>query len=261
MKKTNLSLFTVLLSLVVLSSLNSCISSKRLAYFRNIQKDSTARIQAESFENKIIANDVLDISFSFTDVPTMALMNNPAATYTAGINGGVSGYLVDKEGSIKLPLLGSVKAIGYTKSELSNNITKLLVDKKIALEPIVTIRIVNYRVTILGEVNRPGVVTIPNEHVTLPEALAYAGDLTPFGKRDNVLLIRETDGNRIYKRFSLNEAQLFDKDLYYLQNQDILYIEPNNARAASADRTTQLIPYFFSTVSLLLVLYVQFIKN
>jgi polysaccharide export outer membrane protein len=166
-----------------------------------------------------------------------------------------------KTGSIKLPLIGLVKAEGLTKIQLANSITETLLSKQIAKTPIVNVRIVNFKVTILGEVSRPGVIPVPNERMTLPEALASAGDLTAFGKRDNVLLIREVDGKRITRRFSLNQSQLFDKDIYNLQNQDIIYVEPNSARAAAADRTTQLIPYFFSAASLLIVIYLQFIKN
>ena len=90
--------------------------------------------------------------------------------------------------------------------------------------------------------------------------MGLAGDLTPYGKRENVLLIREIDGKRIYKRFSLNKDQLFEKEIYNLQNQDIVYVEPNNVRAANTDRFTQLLPTIFSAIGLLIVLYTQFIR-
>jgi polysaccharide export outer membrane protein len=139
-------------------------------------------------------------------------------------------------------------------------ISETILAKKYAKEPIVTVRILNYKVTVLGEVARPGVIPVPNERITLPEALGTAGDLTAYGKRHNVLLIREVNGQRIYKRFSLNQDQMFDKDIYNLQNQDIIYVEPNNARAASADRSTQLIPIGLSAISLLITIYVLFFK-
>jgi len=259
MKKTTYSLLAISLAFVALSFLSSCISSRKLAYFNNIQKDSTAAITEQRLETKINVADLLQINMSTLDPATTAILNSSTAVNSG--QGGVSGYLVDETGNIKMPLLGSVKAEGLTKIQLADYITNTLLSKQIAKNPIVNVRIVNFKVTVLGEVGHPGVIAVPNERITLPEALASAGDLTLYGKRSNVLLIREVDGKRTWKRFSLNESQLFDKDIYNLQNQDIIYVEPNNARAASSDRTTQLIPYFFSAASLLIVIYLQFIKK
>nr|WP_294950549.1 polysaccharide biosynthesis/export family protein [uncultured Mucilaginibacter sp.] len=259
MKKNIYSFFAILLAFVALSSLNSCVSSKKLTYFNNLQKDTTFAIDVQRLETKINIADILQINISLPDPQTTLILNSSTAVNTGG--GGASGYLVDETGFIKLPLIGSIKAEGLTKIQLANVITETILSKQIGKSPIVNVRIVNYKVTILGEVARPGVIPVPNERITLPEALGAAGDLTAYGKRTNVLLIRELNGKRITKRFSLNESQLFDKDIYNLQNQDIIYVEPNSARAAAADRTTQLIPYFFSAVSLLIVIYLQFIKN
>lgn len=259
MKKTTFSLLAISLAFVALSFLSSCISSRKLAYFNNIQKDSTAAITEQRLETKITISDLLQINISTLDPQTTAILNTSTAVNSG--QGGLSGYLVDETGNIKMPLLGSVKAEGLTKIQLADYITATLLSKQIAKNPIVNVRIVNFKVTVLGEVGHPGVIPVPNERITLPEALGAAGDLTAYGKRNNVLLIREVDGKRTWKRFSLNESQLFDKDIYNLQNQDIIYVEPNSARAATADRTTQLIPYFFSAVSLLIVIYLQFIKK
>ncbi len=259
MKNNSYSFIAILLAFLALSCLNSCVSSKKLAYFTNLQRDSTATIEEQRLQTKINVSDILQINISTPDPITTAILNSSTAINTG--QGGVSGYLVDETGSIKLPLIGLVKAEGLTKIQLANAITETLLSKQIAKTPIVNVRIVNFKITVLGEVSRPGVIPVPNERMTLPEALASAGDLTSYGKRDNVLLIREVDGKRITKRFSLNQSQLFDKDIYNLQNQDIIYVEPNSARAAASDRTTQLIPYFFSAASLLIVIYLQFIKN
>ncbi|AMR34091.1 hypothetical protein A0256_22895 [Mucilaginibacter sp. PAMC 26640] len=259
MKKTTSAFFAILLAVVALSSLNSCISSRKLAYFNNIQHDSTAVIDVQRLETKIAVADILQINISTPDNLTTGILNANTAVSSGG--NGVSGYLVDQSGDIKIPLIGAVKAVGLTKIQLSDAITKVLLDKQIAKNPIVNVRILNFKVTVLGEVNRPGVIQVANERITLPEAIGNAGDLTVYGKRNNVLLIREVDGKRTWKRFNLNNSELFDKDIYNLQNQDIIYIEPNNARAAASDRSTQLIPYAFSAISLLLVIYVQFIKN
>jgi polysaccharide export outer membrane protein len=259
-KNITYSLLTFLFAIVLLSSLNSCINAKKLTYFNNIVKDSTAVIQINKLETVISNSDILSINISTPDATTTGILNSQFAINESQGQGGASGYLVDEKGVIKMPLIGTIKAAGLTKSQLAASITSIILSKKIAIDPIVNIRIINFKVTVLGEVTHPGVFPAPNEHMTLPEALGLAGDLSPYGKRNNVLLIREVGGKRIYKRFSLNNDQLFDPEIYNLQNQDIIYIEPNNARAAIGDRTTQLLPIFFSTVSLLLVIYTQFIR-
>lgn len=258
MKKNSYSLIVILLAVLAMSSLNSCVSSRNLAYFNNIKRDTSYVIDEQRLETKINISDILQINISTPDQATTAMLNSSTAVNTG--QGGYSGYLVDETGIIKIPLIGAIKAEGLTKIQLANSITETLLSKQIAKTPIVNVRIVNFKVTVLGEVSKPGVVAVPNERITLPEALAQSGDLTSFGRRNNVLLIREQNGKRITKRFSLNDSQLFEKDIYNLQNQDIIYVEPNDAKAAAADRSTQLIPYFFSAASLLLVIYLQFIK-
>ncbi len=255
MKKTFFCLCTIILGFILISSLNSCVSTKDLTYFNNVTKDTTEKIQLQALETIISKNDILQINFSTLDPATTTILN---AANSIGSSGATNGYLVDEAGIIKLPLIGALKAEGFTKRQLASTITEELLSKKLALDPIVTVRIVNYKVTILGEVNHPGVIPVPNERITLPEAIGEAGDLTIYGKRNNVLLIREVDGKRIYKRFSLNNDQLFNKDIYNLQNQDIIYVEPNKARASASDITTQLLPVGISIVSLLLIIYSQF---
>ncbi len=257
--RTNFGLYILICGFAVLFSLNSCVSSKQLAYFNNIRRDSVSQIHPLNLETKINKNDELQINISTLDEAIVHLLN--PLSVSASATGALGGYLVDESGMIKLPLIGSMKAEGLTKKQLAQEITDQLLSKQIAKDPIVIVRLLNYKVTVLGEVARPGVIPVPNEKITLPEALGEAGDLTAYGRRNNILLIRETDGKRYYKRFSLNNDQLFDKEIYNLQNEDIIYVEPNNARAATADRFTQLLPIGISVVSLLLVIYVQFLKH
>lgn len=259
MKKIIFYLPILLFGLYSVLTLNSCANSKKLAYFNNIQHDSISQIQLQSVETIISKNDVIQVSISTLDEATTHLLN-PANLVSTGTTSN-NGYLVDETGIIKIPLIGAVKAEGLTKRQLAKVITDDLLDQKIAKDPVVVVRILNYKVTVLGEVGRPGVIEVPNERITLPEALGQAGDLTIYGRRNNVLLIREVGDKRIYKRFSLNESELFDKDIYNLQNQDIIYVEPDNARAASTDRSTTLIPLAMSVISLLLVVYLDFVKN
>ena len=260
MRRAIIYLLTLILGFIFLNSLNSCVSTKDLAYFNNIKKDSIAQIQLQSIETIISKNDVLQINISTLDPVTTAIFNstgtvNAGVSSTSGVTGG---YLVDETGVVKIPLIGTIKAAGLTKRELAGKITDNILSKKLAIDPIVTVRIINYKITVLGEVARPGVITVPNEKITLPEALGQAGDLTIYGKRDNVLLIREVGGVRTMKRINLNNDNLFNKDVYNLQNEDIIYVEPNKSRALSSDFTTQLLPIGVSLVSLIIIIYTQF---
>ena len=157
------------------------------------------------------------------------------------------GYLVDTDGNIYFPLLGSIKAEGLTKTQLKDKIRNLSIEKKILLDPIVNIRFLNFRVTVLGEVGRPTVIPIPNEKISLLEALGLAGDLTIYGNRTNVMVIREEvvpgqKDQRSIHRLNLNSAELFTSHYYYLQSNDIVYVEPNKSKVASTSRATQWLP-------------------
>lgn len=247
-------IFNLIVATIFLGSLlSSCLSSKQLAYFNNIKKDSVSTIQPSNFQTVISKNDILQIEISTPDVVTNARFNSA---------GGIARteYLVDESGVIKLPYLGAVKAEGLSKRQLADFITNALLKGEYAKDPIVTVRLINFRITILGEVLKPGNISVPNEKITLPEALASAGDLTPYGRRNDVLLMREANGTRIYRHIDLNKGQMFDPEVYNLQNQDVIYVYPSKNRAASVDRTGQYISIVASVVSLAIVLYVQFIK-
>jgi polysaccharide biosynthesis/export protein len=269
MKFTKTGLYFPLFVFIVILTMNSCVNSKKLAYFNNIPRDTTVQMQAIPKLFKINKNDLLQITIQSLDVQAMAAFNQTSASASSGgtlpsasaasasgaQSGGTNtGYLVDEKGNITLPLLGIVKAEGLTKEELAEEIKKEFIDKKIILDPIVTIRVLNYKITILGEVNHPGVIPVPNEKITFPEALGLAGDLTVYGRRDNALLVRMVGDKLVYKRFSLNNDQIFDKDVYYLQNNDLIYIEGNKAKAGLSERSTQTIPIFLSALSLLAVI-------
>ena len=257
--KKNLYLFTLLFSISVITCLlSSCGNARKLAYFNNITHDSVASIHKVNLQTIINKNDILDINISTLDEITTRQLN--ASSIGGGLSENSRGYLVDDNGVVKLPLLGIIKAEGLTKYQLADYITKALVEKQLAKEPIVTVRIVSFKITVLGEVTRPGNIPVPTERITLPEALAAAGDLTVYGKRDDILLIREKDGQRIMKHIDLNKGQIFDADIYNLQNQDILYVSPTQNRAGSIDRSGQVISIVASVISLAIVLYVQFIK-
>ena len=261
-------LFSIIICVAILSS---CVDSRKLAYFNNIQRDTTVANLAIPKLFNINKGDLLQINVQSLDVQAMDVLNqiNVTPSTSSGTalpaaapqSANASGTLVDEQGEIKLPLIGTIKAEGLTKQELAAEITKLLIDKKIALDPIVSVRIINYKITVLGEVNHPGVIPVPNERITLPDAIGLAGDLTIYGRRDNLLLVRMVDNKIVYKRFSINNDRLFDKDLYYLQNNDLIYVEGNKAKAALSDRSSQTIPIALSALSFLVVILTLAIRK
>lgn len=175
--------------------LMSCINTRKSTYFNDLSDSriSSTRPVPESF---IVKNDILSIQVTSLSADDAALYNMPNATMVP--NGGVlTGYLVDADGNIQFPVLGAVKAAGLTKDQLKTAITSSLLAKKLLRDPIVSIRHQNFRITVLGEVKSPLVITVPNEKISLLEALGLAGDLTIYAKRDNVLVIREEDGEKV----------------------------------------------------------------
>ncbi|HVF97896.1 MAG TPA: polysaccharide biosynthesis/export family protein [Flavisolibacter sp.] len=203
----------------------------------------------------ITQNDLLSIIVTSLNQSASTVFNAPnvASPASAGNSSAgpiyTSGYLVDNDGNIQFPLLGSIKAAGLTEAMLKNQIVKALTDKKLLLDPIVTIRHLNFRVTVLGEVGGPTVINVPSEKISLLEALGLAGDVTIYGKRDNVLVIREEAGQKIIKRLNLNTSEIFNSPYYYLRSNDIVYVEPNKAKVASSSRGTQLLPIVLSGLS------------
>ena len=141
-------------------------------------------------------------------------------------------YLVNSHGEIDFPVLGKLQVAGLTRSELTDLMTeKISVYVK---SPIITIQIRNFKVSVLGEVNKPGTVNVPNERLSVLDALGMAGDLTIYGNRSNVLLIRDNNGKKEYHRFDLTSAETLTSPYYYLQQNDVLYVEPNKARKGNA---------------------------
>ncbi len=243
--------FVLVLALLTMSS---CGSTKKVIYFPEV-KDGAIPATTPFPESLIQKNDILSITVSSLSADADAPFNSPNI---AAAGGGVAGYLVNSEGNIQFPILGNIKAEGLTKNQLKDKITKSLVDAKQLVDPIVTIRFSNFRVTVLGEVNHPTVVTVPNEKISLLEALGLAGDLTIYGKRQNVMIIREEKDQKIIKRVDLNSAEIFTSPYYYLQSNDIVYVEPNKTKIASVSRGNQLLPIILSGLSLAVIAVQQF---
>ncbi|UPK72913.1 polysaccharide biosynthesis/export family protein [Chitinophaga filiformis] len=184
-----------------------------------------------------------------------------ASPGTAGGGPQVTGYLVNEQGFIEYPVLGQVKAAGLTKEQLTTYLRDELNNRKLMKDPVVSVRFLNYRVTVLGEVSRPGVFAINNERMSIMEALGIAGDITIYGKKDNVLLIREVDGQRTIKRLNLNSDDILSSPYYYLQSNDVVYVEPTKARVANASGNRQTISIILSSISLFVIILDRLILN
>lgn len=244
-------LLTALSFILILGS--SCVNSKKVVYFSG-QGDTTLLSSILVKDYPIQNNDILSISINSLNPEATSIFNTPnisTASYSPSSGGTIqtSGYLVNSNGFIQFPILGDIKAAGITKAQLQNDIKSELVKRKLLIDPIVNIRHMNFKVTVLGEVAKPTVVTVPNEKITLLEALGLAGDLTINAKRDNVLLIREIDNKKTIKRLNLNSRELFTSPYYYLMPNDIVYVEPNNAKVVAASNTRFWLPLVLSGLS------------
>ena len=247
-------LFEIVFFSLILVLGSSCINTRQAKYFPDAM-NGTIATNTPIPESVIQQNDILSITISSPNEEASAMLNTEPARGTEGIAtsatlGGGAGYLVGSDGTVQLPLLGNMKAAGLTKNELKDHIVKTILDKKLLVEPVVSIRFMNFRVTVLGEVNRPSVVSVPNEKISLLEAIGLAGDITIYGKKENVMVIREVNNKKTIARLNLNSNEIFTSEYYYLRSNDIVYVEPNKARVASAGRTNQWLPILFSGLSL-----------
>lgn len=245
------------LLIILLSSLTSCVNIKKATSFHNIP-DSEFKVIDENLEPVVKENDLLSISVTSLNPEATEVFNasNLSVTQTSTATGTTtqaSGYLVDQEGFIRFPILGKIKAAGKTKQELREEITGELVERKLLLEPIVDIRYLNFRVSVLGEVRNPSVVTIPSERVTILEALGLAGDLTVYANRDNILLVREENNVRKLVRLDLTSDEIFTSPYYNLKSNDIIYVEANKSKVASTSRANQWLPIILSSLSLAVI--------
>ncbi|MBS1751536.1 MAG: polysaccharide biosynthesis/export family protein [Bacteroidetes bacterium] len=248
-------------------STTSCVNTKKAAYFYGIGDTTISSSFSKIPEPVIYRNDILTISVSSPNPEADVIFNAPNMLGQAGGMGGggsiasqTAGYLVSPEGNIQFPVLGTIKVAGLTKTAIKDLITKELVDKKLLIEPVVNIRIINFKITVMGEVRNPTVFSVPSEKISILEALGMAGDLTVYAKRDNILLIREVNGEKMVRRLDLNSKNLLESPYYYLKSNDVIYVEPNAARLSSGDRSMQIWPLVLSTVSVLAVVTALLIK-
>jgi polysaccharide export outer membrane protein len=211
--------FGIYLMIGVIFFLTSCIDTKKAIYFNDLPQGEL-KSNTPLPENTIHAQDLLSIVISSSNSEAAGPFNIPNDV----------GYLVGKDSLIELPIIGTLKVAGLTKDELKFNIKKYLLDKKLLINPIVSIRFMNYRVTVLGEVGTPKVITVPDEKLNLLEAIAMSGDLTPYSRKDYVLIIREINGQKVSHRIDLNSQEIFNSPFYNLKSNDIIYVEPTTSK-------------------------------
>lgn len=249
--------FWVMVVVGSIAFLGGCTSAKRLIYFQGAANEDTVAIQ-EPYVPTIKKGDILSVQVSSLNADASVFFNpvsvadNNGSAMANNQLARTSGYLVGNDGTIKLPLIGQLTVVDLTDAQASDLITSKL--KVYLKEPTVNVRNQNFKISVLGEVTRPAVFTIPNERVTIPEALGLAGDLTIYGRRDNVLIIREQGNKRVFTRIDLTRRDAFRSPYYSLRPNDIVYVEPGRARVTSVDRAYLLTPIALSILSLVAII-------
>jgi len=228
--KTVLKFLAITLSIV---SLVSCVSKDKILYIQQgVKSDNN-----NSFEITIQPDDVLQINV-LSENPEVTIPYNMQTTLMIGVSEENPeqrrqiSYLVDSNGMIDYPVLGKIKLAGLSKSEAIIHIQNLL--KEHIKDAVVNIRIMNFKFTVLGEVNRPGSFSNPSERITLLEALGQAGDMTIYGTRNNILVIRENNGTKTTQRVDITKPDFINSEWYYLSQNDVVYVEPNKTRINSS---------------------------
>lgn len=223
---------------------SSCSTNRNISYFNDVpdslKADGLNVALSNYIDPKVKPNDILQISIQTLDpqnatvmglAPTPTFATQPLASTTSQPD--VSGYLVDKDGIIELPLVGKIVVKGMTTTEIREAI-----HQKVSIyykEPVVNVRYVNFEITVLGEVTRPAKYIVPNEKVNLLDALSMAGDLTVYAKRENVMVIRDENGQKKIVRFDLSSSNIFNSPYFYLRQGDIVYVEPGKSKLATTD--------------------------
>ena len=246
-----------MLSVVMLAS---CANVKDIAYFQDKAIDHPEEIDKHG-GIVIQPKDMISIVVSSRNPELSTMFNLPVVSYQAGSEIVTSaaqqrlmGYVVDNDGYIDFPVLGEINVGGMTRWELSEYIKNTLLEKGYLNDAVVTVEFMNFKVSVLGEVNKPGTYTIEGDKVTVLQALSLAGDLTIFGKRNNVTVIREMDGERIFYNVDLCSVDMFKSPAYNLLQNDIVYVEPSKIKARQStldDKGLRMTSIMISSGSLL----------
>lgn len=251
--------------LILTLFMSACSGTKNVPYFQDVslEQQSILKNTAAFTDPTIQPDDILSISILTIDPSSSTSANQTASLQALGTSGNpntgsqtVNGFLVDKNGEVELTVIGKLKLGGLTTFQAKDLIRERA--STLYKNPNVQVRFANFKITVLGEVNKPANYTLPNEKITIMDALGLAGDLTIYGKRENVLLIRERKGEKEFARLNLNSSDIFNTPYYYLRQNDVIYVEPNKAKIATTDANkTRLITIAASITSALLVLLIR----
>jgi polysaccharide export outer membrane protein len=218
--------------------LSACSSYNKIPYFQNINRSAPTRENISNFTALTIQNsDILDVSVNSLN----PLAYNDSTTR-------ITGYLVDHNGEIKLPMIGKLKVTGLTTSVVGEQIEQKL--QTYLSEPTVNVRILNFKIAVLGDVLKPDNYKVLNERITIMEALSLAGDLNITAKRNNIILIREIDGKREYIPMDISSSKIFQSPYYYLKNNDVIYVQPDKTKYATVDGSYRTFSLVLSALSI-----------
>ena len=254
-------IFHLTSAIILLTSLSSCMSTKKVIYFEN-KDEINSTLSKTLYDAKIMPKDILQIQV-FTMTPEAAapfnllkpgVTSSTSTTSTSG-QGTIYDYLVDNDGNIEYPVLGTLHLGGMTKTEAEQFIKSKIQPYMAESENVVVhVAMMNYKYAVLGGVRSPGLYSTRNEKVSILEAIAQAGDLTTFAYRDRIFLIREgSDGQKEFHRLDINDANIINSPYYYLQQNDVVYVEPNNIKAQNS-KVGQTTTLWFSATSILVSL-------
>lgn len=243
-----------LLILFSLFAFASCSTRKEIVYFQE-PEDIENLHSLMKFEPVLEINDILKIDVSSLNQEVVVPFNKVVSSQGSGQqNPALIGYLVDINGNIQFPVLGQINVVNKSRSELESMLTEKI--KAYVTDAVVSVRLLNFRITVLGEVGSPGVVQVENEQISFPELIASVGDIKYTGKRQNIVVIREIDGVKSVGRVDITSSDVFKNPFYYLKQNDIVYVEPTYRQVKTAGFITSytgLISLFTTAVSLVIL--------
>jgi polysaccharide export outer membrane protein len=231
----------------------SCTSQKRLTYFQETRQEKSNTIALDTSYNPIIyPSDILSIYVASVSEEASKFFNFSGGAQDDGTSL-VNGFVVDHSGFIQMPLVGDVRVGGLTPAQARDTVSQKL--SKFLVNPTVKLNIRNFKVTILGEVGRPGVYPVQNEKLTITEALAMAGDITNYGLRENVMIIREVEGKKEFFYVNLTSREVFASAYYNLRSNDIIYVESARRKRIFTENFTRILSWITVPISSIYLLY------
>ena len=254
--------------LLMIVFLTGCVGQKKILYLQDLEEQEKFKING-SYDVEITYDDLLGITVNSRNpeltVPFTLQTGAVGSSSATGVSGssGQKGieYLVDSKGDIDFPVLGKIHVVGMTRMELTNYIKRRLIDEDYIKDPIVIVKFLNFKVSVLGDVGSPGVINVSSDRITVFEAISQAGDLAITGRRYNVTIIREENGERVPYYLDLRSKDVFDSPCYYLQQNDLVYVEPSRNKIRQGDTNqftrintwTTLISFAMSVITLIFV--------